>query len=164
MKLKDYLLLMGWLYALLVVGGCLLFATSSDQSDTFGRVAGVCMLVFFMYKSFMSFQGLQVVRQEDIAFAPPTDATEQEQIIYCKKILWLSSVAFPALSIWICLDLNRLESGSTDSVSIWEPVALLYETFGYWVAVLAVPIFGIFVFLSLFKKVFGVKKPNTPFT
>jgi hypothetical protein len=157
MKQKDYLLLMGWAYALLVVGGLLLVAFQGLEIDTFGLVFGVCILAFFSYKSYTCFRDLKVVRQEDMVYAPPKDATVQEQISYFKRILILSAIAFPILSIWIYLDLNSLESGEVDSVRLWEPVAFLYNIGGYWAAILTVPVLGIIVLGTMLKKIVDLK-------
>ena len=98
------------------------------------------------------FQALKVAREEDMAYAPPTDATEEEKKAYFKRTLLLSAIAFPILSIMICMDLNSLEAGEVESVRVWLPIAFLYNNAGYWVAILTVPAFGIFVLGSLYRK------------
>ncbi|MFM2266747.1 MAG: hypothetical protein RL757_187 [Bacteroidota bacterium] len=158
MKQKDYLLFMGSAYALLVIGGLVLFAFQASQIDTFGLLFGVCLLAFFAYKSYTCFRDLKTVRQEDMVFAPPTDATAEEQISYFKRTLMLSAIVFPILSIWIWFDLNSLESNEVESVRIWEPVAFLYNIGGYWLAVLSTPVLSLFVMGSLFKKVADLKR------
>ncbi len=102
MKQKDYLLLMGWAYALLVVGGLLLVAFQGLEIDTFGLVFGVCILAFFSYKSYTCFRDLKVVRQEDMVYAPPKDATVQERFPILK-------VFQNRISNFINLDIFRLE-------------------------------------------------------
>lgn len=51
--------------------------------------------------------------------------------------------AFLILSVMTILDLNALENGSVPEVSAWKPIASFYERFGYWPAVLLVPVLGI---------------------
>lgn len=143
---------MGWVHALTVVGFTIVFVYKSISSDILGIILEFCLLAFFSYKSYSCFQALKVAREEDIAYGPPTDATDEEKKAYFKRTLILSAIAFPILSIIICHDLNSLEAGEVESVRVWAPVAFLYNNAGYWVAILAVPALGIFTLDSLFKK------------
>ena len=158
MKQEDYLLFMGWVYALMTIGGLALFAFKGSEIDTFGHVFGVCFLALFTYKSYTCFKDLKVVREEDMVYAPPSDPTLDEQISYFKRVLMISVIGFPLFSVWTCFDLNRVESGEVDSVTIWGPVAFLYDIGGYWVAVFAVPILGLFVIGTMIKKISDLKK------
>lgn len=66
------------------------------------------------------------------------------------KLLW--SLLAAGLAVWVYHDLAAVDSGAVESVSVWWPVALLYEHVGFWPAVLLLPIAS---FLSL---VLGVKQ------
>jgi hypothetical protein len=61
---------------------------------------------------------------------------------YWKQILLFGS-AFVALTVITVMDLNALESGAVQSVRLWAPIVSFYERFGYWPAVLLVPVLGV---------------------
>jgi len=54
-------------------------------------------------------------------------------------------------------DLNDLVSGREEHVSLTEPVAFLYEHYGYWPAMLCFPIIGIIVVLLGIRKIHTLK-------
>jgi hypothetical protein len=61
---------------------------------------------------------------------------------FWKQILFFGG-AFAVLTVMTVLDLNALESGEVESVRLWAPIVSFYERFGYWPAVLLVPLLGI---------------------
>ena len=82
----------------------------------------------------------------------PKRLPPQERRRYFRKKLILSALVFPALSLWQAYNLNRLEVGDLKESRLWSPIALLYNHFGYWPAVMAMPIIGIVVLsIWLFK-------------
>lgn len=72
----------------------------------------------------------------DIRKQPP-----EQQIVVCKKAIWLMLVVGPAMSFFSYHDLAAVETGSKDSAMVWVPVALLYDYLGFWPAVLFCPVF-----------------------
>ncbi len=61
---------------------------------------------------------------------------------FWKQILGFGA-AFVVLTAFTVSDLNDLESEAVSSVSVWAPIAFVYEHFGYWPAVLLVPALGV---------------------
>jgi len=63
------------------------------------------------------------------------------------RFFWLqlamSAVVFLVISVWVAYDINSVETDPESTVRIWWPIAMLYEQFGYWSAVLAMPIIGL---------------------
>jgi hypothetical protein len=70
-------------------------------------------------------------------------AANPEQARHFRRMLWLSAVAFPVMTAWIAYDLQQLENDIVSEVTIWAPVAAVYDHFGYWPAVLVTPLVGI---------------------
>ncbi len=72
----------------------------------------------------------------------PGRAPVPEQIRILRRSLWLSAFAFSLVSICVAYDLHQLETGVVDYVRTAEFSGFLYEHFGYWTAVLAIPVLG----------------------
>jgi hypothetical protein len=156
MNQRKYLLLQGWGYALTVVILLVLFAFT--EIDEFGKVFGVIFLCFLSYKSYSCFKQLETTREEDRVYAPNTDASAEESVGFYKKMIFIGIPAFIGLSLWTYFDLNNLESGNVESVRLWEPISLLYEFGGFWIAVLATPLLGIVSVFLLIRKIQEVKR------
>jgi hypothetical protein len=73
----------------------------------------------------------------------PENVTPREQIGYNWILMVVVIIVTSSLTIFITNDLNRLEAGVVRSVQIWKPVAILYNTCGYWPAVLLTPLLGV---------------------
>ncbi|MGJ4789538.1 hypothetical protein [Leptospira koniambonensis] len=155
MKLKNYTKLTAIGFA-----GISIFALSLpmwEKTDEFGLYFALGIGLLFAFFSYLKFKEVKEIREEEQAFAPPSDATVAEKIKYFKNMMYLSFVSFPFLSIVIAWDLNKLESGSVERVSIWAPVAFVYEQLGYWPGVLFVPLLGILVIFLSIKKIRQMK-------
>lgn len=158
MNKKKYLLLQGWVSAISVVAILILTFISTnhfEELDEFGIIFGSAFILFLLYKSYSCFKEIKNTREEERVYQPPTDATKSEIISYYKRLFYISIPAFIILSVWIYYDLTELESGNEDSVTIWAPIAFLYEKGGYWLAILTTPIIGIiccFAFWKIIKK------------
>ena len=74
----------------------------------------------------------------------------------------MSVPAFGFLSIWTWLNLNQLESGADEPVSLWAPIAFLYDVGGYWLALLATPFAGIFCVYVFIKKITAAGNDGQP--
>jgi hypothetical protein len=68
-----------------------------------------------------------------------------------KQVLFYGA-AFVGLTVIVILDLNALESGRVESVSLWAPIVSFYERFGYWSAVLFSPTIGFFCAWAISRK------------
>lgn len=153
MTKRQYLLLHGWLYALVVI--ILLVFFVFQETDEIGIIFGTIILIFLSIKSYASFMKVQNIKDEDNNLGPPTNSSNDEKISYYKRILLIAIPAFIILSVWIFWQLYNLELGLVESVSLWEPISLLYDWGGFWVAVLATPILGILLVIEL---IFKIKK------
>jgi hypothetical protein len=65
------------------------------------------------------------------------------QIRYYRRVLWLSAITFPLMTVWVAYDLSELESGRADDVTIWAPLVPIYANFGYWPTVLSLFLTGV---------------------
>ena len=162
MKQKQYLLFRGWLYAVAVIAVIVvtLIAVDFSEIDSFGITFGIAFLLFLSYRSFSCFKQAKNTAEEKKVFTP-TDAPAADQITYFKRLLLIGIPAFILLSIWIIYDLNSLESGTEKSVSLWAPIAFLYNSFGYWVAVLTIPVLGCIVIVTLLSLIRKSRKEKT---
>ena len=152
MKQRTFLIWRGWAYAIVTVASAI-FIFGFNKLDTFGTVFAFAFLAFTAYNSYSCFRQLKHTREEDRAYVLPTDTPVSDQIIYYRRMLWTGAIAFIVLSVWILIDLNDLESGNVIHVSIWAPIAMLYNLGGYWVGILTTPILGIFTIISLYRKI-----------
>src|SRR5215467_4523784 len=64
------------------------------------------------------------------------------------RLMLIISLAFIPAEAFTLYDLLRLESHDVESVRVWGPIALLYELFGFWPAVLLIPsVWGILIIM-----------------
>jgi sterol desaturase/sphingolipid hydroxylase (fatty acid hydroxylase superfamily) len=155
MKKKYYHLLNACLYA-----ACSIFILSVPLWAKIvenGLGLAFVMAAILAYLSYRNFKKISTTTEEERAYAPPIDATIIEQIKFYKRYLYVSIVAFPLLSFIIIFDLNNLESGYLQSVSLWALISFLYERFGYWTAILFVPLLGIIVIFLYIRKIYLIK-------
>jgi hypothetical protein len=140
---RFYFFLMVGAFLLAAVSTAMLFFPLFDVTTQlgFGVMATVCWLV-----AIFSFRTWRRTSSHVLVGDCPINATPQQLFRYYLIIMCIVILAFSALSIWVICDLNRLESHEVQSVTVWAPIAALYNAFGYWPAVLATPIFGVFIF------------------
>ena len=84
---------------------------------------------------------------QNVNLLPPA-----ERIRQIRKHLIGVSIVFPLLSFWVIRDLNRLQSGLRDEVRVWWPVGVVYDSLGYWPAVLSMPALGTTILLMWLRK------------
>ena len=111
--------------------------------DAQGRIfcyaaVGLCVLMglFNLWRARRSAPGATVTPIPDRAPIPV-------QIYYFRRMLLLSAIAFPIMTIWVAYDLHQLESRAVERVTIWAPLVPIYEHFGYWPTVISLPVLGI---------------------
>lgn len=69
-----------------------------------------------------------------------------------RRVLIVGSAGFIYMSVIVAADLLKIENGTVSRVSTWAPVAGIYNSFGFWPAVLFVPaVFILFLALSIPK-------------
>jgi hypothetical protein len=66
--------------------------------------------------------------------------------------MWLIGAGTVLIGGFMAYQLMQLESGAAQSVRVWGPVALFYESLGIWPAVLCVPVLGLLILLGLARK------------
>lgn len=155
MNKRSYLRFQGWSFAIAVIVLILIF--SFQKIDNFGIIFGIAFLSFLSYRSYSCFKELKVTSESERVFAPSIDSTTTEKISFYKRMLLLGIPAFIILSIWIYFDLSKLENGTVQSVSLWEPISMLYNLGGYWPAVLGTPLLGLLTVALLIKKLIELK-------
>lgn len=122
-------------------------------ADTFGLVFVITLSAVFGIRAFFDFRSARKVRAEERAFAPPVDASIHQQKHYFKTCLVLGGLGAVILTIVNVMSLNSLESGREKSVWLLGPVGDLYQSLGYWPAVLSVPVLGLLVTGALYWKI-----------
>jgi MFS family permease len=140
----------------LVLGGVIVILNSvfspSDQSAQLisWSLGGVCILIggWKLWKWWHGDCVSQPISLPEEVHMLPVD----HQIAYLQRIMKMSLVAFPLLTLYITFELTRLERGKVDSVMLWAPIILIYEALGYWPAICAIPGLGIACFFALNRR------------
>ena len=148
MKAKNFLIIRAVIFFILGVGA---FFYGDDMM--LKAIVGIVLLTM----SYLSLRGIKKAGEKPL-YQAPVYATPNKQLQDLKRSLLILCIILPALSLWTIYDLNQLESHATDRVSLWAPLAMLYNLGGYWVAVSTLPIFTIFVLILGFRKISSVKK------
>lgn len=158
MNKRQYLLLHGWLYALVVA--ILLVIFVFQEIDQIGIIFGTIIIFLLSYKSYSCFKEIKNTRKEDNVCGPPADASTIEKIVYYKRIFVIGTPAFIFLIGWTYWELNNLESGSFESIRLWEPISLLYDLGGFWLAVLFLPILWTLIGIEVIFKIKKLKNSD----
>jgi hypothetical protein len=161
MKKRDHHLLQGWVYAITALFILSVPFWADMSSNEYGAPMAIAIALVIGFLSFREFKKRDTTDEKQMVYAPSADATVSEQRSYYKKFIQVSVIAFPALTWLIVSDLNSLDDGTSVEVRIWAPVAFLYAHFGYWCAVLAVPILGIIVLTVFSWKIQSLKRTNS---
>ncbi len=118
-----------------------------DKTDQFGTLFSVGFGLISLTIALYKFRALEKIVEKERNVTPDPNAFAKQQAQdfqkYRKFFLRIGIFAFPLLTYFIVEDLNKLESGTAKEVFVWEPVAWLYNSFGYWPAVLAIPALGV---------------------
>jgi hypothetical protein len=78
-----------------------------------------------------------------------------------RRIMWLLGTILTFGSAFMAYQLAQVEFGGAPSATVWGPVALMYELFGFWPAVLLVPVLGVLILFSLARKLRALKEGQT---
>lgn len=143
---------LGYAIGLMLAGVIVIVSHTTPATDrqemVFMVVLGGTAALFGIYYLFRFWRGLPtdlpMTAAEQVHLMPA-----EYQIPYLQRILTMSLVAFPVLTLYITFELTRLERGQADAVMIWAPISMLYRLLGYWPAVCATPALGIFCFFAL---------------
>jgi hypothetical protein len=77
-----------------------------------------------------------------------------------RRLMWLAAIAFTPATALVAYELAQVEYGSARSVSVWAPVAFVYNALGFWPAVLFVPTVGLLLILALAWKLRTVRESH----
>ncbi len=121
--------------------GLVLLGKADAMGVWFGLGFGALMAGLALY----NFRNARKVPEDQPLGGPPPNSSLAQQLAFYRRTLVLAVIAFAVLSAWIAMDLNALESGRRESVTLWAPIAFLYRLGGYWLAVLAAPALGAYV-------------------
>lgn len=133
--------------------GAVALATYIIRSDqTLSELEGECVILAVV-SLFAAYQWFMFRRiPKEVAFYNIDKAPPEEQIYISKRVIWLMPIIGAVPSVWTYLDLRALEDGSANSVTIWGPVSVIYEHFGFWPAVVCFPSLILFiVVLSVYR-------------
>jgi len=136
--------------------GCFLVAIAVASVPLFAEVdgVGVAFLMIFAgcFLLISAFHFWQYRRTAGASSAVPThQATVHAESRSLKRWLLATILFFPPATAIVAYELHRFESGTIDEIRLWVPVAAMYESLGYWPAVLVVPaigVLGVLVFLN----------------
>ena len=118
------------------------------KTDPMGRVFGFGMIAICAIAGLVNLWLAKVASTSDtISFFPKYDSASEEAS-KLRKGLWVVLLAFPLISAWIADTLHRVETGAEQSARVWAPVAFVYNAFGYWPAVMTVPVIGVLCAIS----------------
>jgi hypothetical protein len=136
---------------LVLAAAMVVFSNLDDQVDADGRIIAYAMAAMCLTGALIS--GWRARQAPPGALAVlPEHAPPPQRLQYYRRMLWLSALAFPAATAVVAYELYHLESGTVASVTIWEPFATVYRHFGFWPAVLSVPLLGLLCAMVLLDR------------
>jgi len=92
------------------------------------------------------------------------DLPLDQRVRTLRRAILIAPIAFTPLAALVAYELAQVEYGSAQSVRVWAPVAFLYNNFGFWPAVLAVPVLGLLVIMALAWKLRTIREANPTIT
>jgi hypothetical protein len=157
MKKKHYHILNACLYGTGAVFFLSLPLWTEIGDAGLGNSLGFLIAAIFAYLSFRNFKLIKENLEEEQVYRPNTDDSIGQQIVFYKTYTYISAIGFPILSFIIFIDLHDLVSGNVQQIRLLEPVAFLYKQFGYWPAVLSIPVAGIIITFLGVRKIITLK-------
>src|SRR5262249_15631472 len=95
---------------------------------------------------------------------PIDDLPVDQRVRALRRMILIVPIAFTPLAALVGYELAQLEFGLAKSVRVWAPVALLYNNFGFWPAVLLVPVAGLLLIMALAWKLRTIREANPTIT
>ena len=92
------------------------------------------------------------------------DYPPEEQARQTRNFMWFICVGTVLLGGFMASQMMQVEFGPAQSVRVWWPVALLYDSFGFWPAILCVPVLGLLILLALAWKLRSITERASPVT
>jgi hypothetical protein len=87
---------------------------------------------------------------------PPAEGARQT-----RRGIWVIAGITVLGSAFMVYQLVQVEFGAAHSVTVWAPVAMMYELFGFWPAVLFVPALGLLLIAVMARKLRAIKESQT---
>lgn len=81
--------------------------------------------------------------KDAVIYLHPEAAPEPLRRAGYRRLLWATIIAFPVMTAFTAWDLWQLERGAVERVSLWAPLAFLYDWLGYVPTVVFVPLLGL---------------------
>jgi hypothetical protein len=158
MKQQHYLLLKVWLSVISAVFFVSVPFWAEVDKDGPGLLLVFSMAILFVYLAYSHQKKMKGARKEEMAYAPPTDATVDQQIKFYKTYLIIGLVGFLLLAAITIPDINDLETKAIERVYLWAPIAFLYEHGGYWPAILSIPLAALVITLLFLRKLHSSRR------
>ena len=92
------------------------------------------------------------------------DLPLDQRVRTLRRAILIVPIAFTPLAAFVGYELAQVEYGLAQSVRVWAPVAFLYNNFGFWPAVLFVPVAGLLLIMSLAWKLRTIREANPTVT
>jgi hypothetical protein len=92
------------------------------------------------------------------------DLPLDQRVRTLRRMILIVPIAFTPLAAFVGYEVAQVEYGWAKSVRVWAPVALLYNNFGFWPAVLFVPAAGLLLIMSLAWKLRTIRETNPTIT
>jgi hypothetical protein len=157
----------GYLHPIMMIAagaGCLvallLWFNSGEPVETEGIVilsliglGGVALGAYFLWRHSRQDPSTAIQTVDEL---PPAEGVRQT-----RNLMWIVGIVLTLGSAFMAYQLAQVEFGSTRSATVWGPVALAYELFGFWPAVLLLPALGAFLILALARKLRAIKERQT---
>ena len=121
---------------------CLCFPLLADV-DAFGRNFLIALTALCVALALFNFWRARRAAPGAFVTVDPQQASVPEQLRCYRRLLWMSSLAFPVLIAWTAYDLQRLETGAVASVRLWAPVVWLYRHGGFWPTLVSLAVLGL---------------------
>jgi hypothetical protein len=87
---------------------------------------------------------------------PPAEGARQT-----RNLMWIVGIVLTLGAAFTAYQLAQVASGPARSATVWAPVALMYEMFGFWPAALFLPAAGLLIILALARKLRAIKEGQT---
>lgn len=129
------------------------------QVDTFGLyfACGFCALCLLI--SYSNYRDAQKLGTNQSPWQPPVDASPQEKAAYLSGFLVLGLVAFPVVTLLAVWGLTWPPDSDAKSQFVFFPIAIIYDWFGYWPAVVSTPVVGVITCGGLYWRIRQLRKP-----
>lgn len=141
---------------LLAIGGVCLFLLITTELDEMGLTIAITgSIVCLGFAAWRIWKGLHAVPAESPAVAPDgiSHLPPAEQVVKLRKLRLFALLATWGFGVWTWSDLTSIEQGKAESVYTWAPIAMLYDWFGFWPAVLAMPVLGVVLWFVATRRI-----------